>query len=58
MAVGSTLWVDCTAVFGGFPFRIVVFHFSFDIIWMEFHVISKLHGFIIFVFHVVSILHM
>ena len=44
--------------FTGFPFRIVLFHFSFDITGLAFHVISKLHDFIIFVFHVVLILHM
>ena len=59
MAVGSRLWVECTAFLCVcFPFRIVVFHFSFDITWLAFHVTSKLHDFIIFVFHVVLILHM
>ena len=38
------------------PFRMVAFRFSFDITWLAFHVLSKLHDFIIFT-NVISILH-
>ena len=34
MGVGKILWVECTAFFGGFQFRIAFYHFRFDITYM------------------------